>query len=222
MNLKSFLQGSLNLGAFLIIAYASYLLILLSLPFTAFERDVGFLETKQLIYHIKPWRYSFYVHVFTSPFVIIAGLLQFNRWIIKHKPKVHKVAGYVYVIVVLFITGPTAFVMSLYANGGRPTQSSFVILSTLWILLTWISYRKIRKGDVLNHIKWNLRSYALTLSAVSLRFFAYLFDVFNIHIGPKETYLVLAYSSWTINLILVEIMILLKYPHYLMQYKTLN
>lgn len=218
MKLKSFLQGSLNLGAFLIIAYASYLLILLSLRFTAFKSDVDFLETKQLIYHIRPWRYSFYIHVFTSPIVIIAGLLQFNRWIIKHKPKVHKVAGYFYVIVVLFITGPTAFIMSLYANGGRATQSSFVMLSILWILFTWISYRKIRKGDVLNHIKWNLRSYALTLSAVSLRFFAYLFDVFNIHIGPKETYLILAYSSWTINLVLVETMILLKYPHYLIKH----
>ncbi|NRA11390.1 MAG: DUF2306 domain-containing protein [Crocinitomicaceae bacterium] len=218
MKLKSILQGSLNLGAFLIIAYASYLLILLSLPFTALERDVDFLETKQLIYHIRPWRYSFYIHVFTSPIAIVAGLLQFNRWIIKHKPKIHKVTGYCYVIVVLFITGPTAFIMSLYANGGRPTQSSFVILSTLWILFTWISYRKIRKGDVLNHIKWNLRSYALTLSAISLRFIAYLLDVYNIHLEPKETYLVLAWSSWTINLVLVEIMILLKYPNYLMKH----
>lgn len=222
MKIKSILQNSLNLGAFLAIAYASYLLTLLSLPFTSFERDIDFLETKQLIYHIKIWRASFYIHVFTSPLVIISGLLQFNRWIIKNKPKVHRFAGYIYIVVVLFISGPSAFVMSLYANGDRTTQTSFVILSSLWILFTYLSYRKIRKGDVLNHVKWNLRSYALTLSAVSLRFFAYLFDVFNVHIGPIETYLILAYSSWTINLALAELLILLKYPRYLMKYKSLN
>lgn len=220
MKIKSFLQNSLNLGAFLTIAYASYLLILLSLPFASFDRDIDFLETKQLIYHIKIWRASFYIHVFTSPLVIISGLFQFNRWIIKHKPKVHKVAGYVYIIVVLFISGPSAFVMSLYANGDRTTQTSFVILSSLWILFTYLSYRKIKKGDVKDHVKWNLRSYALTLSAVSLRFFSYLFDVFNIHIGPMETYTILAYSSWMINLALAEFFILMKYPRYLMKYKS--
>jgi Predicted membrane protein (DUF2306) len=222
MKIKSILQGSLNLGAFLVIAYASYLLILLSLPFTSFERDIDFLETKQLIYHIKPWRYSFYIHVFTSPFVIVAGLLQFNRWIIKNKPKIHKVAGYVYIITVLFITGPSALVMSVYANGGRTSQTSFVILSVLWLLFTYLSYRKIKKGEVESHVKWNIRSYALTLSAVSLRFLAYLMDVFNIRLGPEETYLVLAYSSWITNLAIAEVLILLKYPGYLMKYKSFN
>ena len=217
MKFKSILQGSLNLGVFLVIAYASYLLILLSLPFTSFERDIDFLETKQLIYHIKPWRYSFYIHVFSSPLVIIAGLLQFNRWIIKHKPKIHKAAGYIYVIVVLFISGPAAFIMSLYANGGRLAQTS-----VLWILFTYLSYIRIRKGKTESHVKWNLRSYSLTLAAVSLRFFAYLFDVFNVHLGPKETYILLAFISWIPNLMLAELLILMKYPRYLMKYKSLN
>lgn len=212
----------MNIGVFLIIAYASYLLVLLSLPFTSFEKDIDFLETKQLIYHIKTWRYSFYIHVFSSPFIIITGLLQFNRWIIKNKPKVHKVAGYIYVIVVLFISGPSAFVMSLYANGNRISQTSFVILTVLWVLFTYLSYRKIKKGETESHVKWNLRSYALTLSAVTLRFYLYLFDVFNVDIGPKETYMIVAYISWIGNLVLVEILIQLKYPKYLMKYKTLN
>jgi len=122
MKLKSILQNSANLGVFLIIAYACYLLVLLSLPFTSFERNIGFLETKQLIHHNKIWLWSFYIHVFSSPFIIISGLLQFNRWIIKNKPGIHKTAGYIYVVVVLFISGPSAFVMSLHATGGRVTQ----------------------------------------------------------------------------------------------------
>lgn len=217
MKIRSILQKSFSLGTFVAIAYASYLLILLSLPFTSFERDIDFLETKQLIYHIKVWRYSFYIHVFSSPFIIVAGLLQFNRWIINNKPKIHKAAGYIYVIVVLFISGPTAFVMSLYANGNRISQTSFVVLSTLWILFTYLSYRRIKKGDTESHVKWNLRSYALTLSAVTLRFYLYMFDVLNIHIGPRESYMIVAYLSWMGNLAIVELLIYLKYPAFLLK-----
>lgn len=219
MKFKVFGQQSLNLGVFLIITYASYLLILLSLPYIHFEPNVEFLKTKQLIYHIKVWRYSFYIHVFTSPIVIIAGLLQFNRWILKHRPKFHRICGYTYVIVLLFITGPAAFVMSLHANGGYISQVSFTTLSVLWILFTYLSYRSIRKGNVRAHTIWNMRSFALTLSAVTFRFYLYLFSVFKVDIGPVETYLIVSYLSWIPNLIIVELLIWWKYPNYLMTYK---
>jgi hypothetical protein len=52
-----------------------------------------------------------------------------------------------------------------------------------------------------------LRSYALTLSAVTLRLYAYLFDVFNLPFGPTETYIIVSYLSWIPNLIFAEICI---------------
>lgn len=67
-----------------------------------------------------------------------------------------------------------------------------------------------------------IRSYALTLSAVTLRFYAYLFDVFNVAIGPRETYIILAYLGWIPNLLFAEIMIRLKYPAYLLKYHQLK
>lgn len=219
MNFKKLGQQTLNLGVFLIIAYASYLLILLSLPYIYFKPNVEFLADKVLIYHIKVWRYSFYIHVFTSPIVIIAGLLQFNRWILRNWPKFHRICGYTYVIVLLFITGPAAFVMSLRANGGYVSQVSFTTLAVLWMLFTFLSYRSIRKGNVRAHTIWNLRSFALTLSAVTLRFYMYLFSVFKVDIGPVETYLIVSYLSWIPNLIIVELLIWWKYPDYLMKYK---
>ncbi|MDX2362087.1 MAG: DUF2306 domain-containing protein [Crocinitomicaceae bacterium] len=220
MRKSSFIAKFANLGVFIVIAYASYLLILLSLPYIHFEKNVEFLATKQLIYHVDVWLWSFYIHVFTSPIIIVAGLLQFSRWIIRKYPRTHKHLGYWYIIVVLFISGPSAFVMSLYANGGYAAQVSFVALSIIWMLVTYIAYRKIKKRDFESHIKWNLRSYALTLSAITLRFYAYLFDVFNVDIGPRETYIILAYLGWIPNLLIVEILIRLKYPQYLLSYKN--
>ncbi|MBL1281097.1 MAG: DUF2306 domain-containing protein [Fluviicola sp.] len=205
--MESFFKKSISFGAFLVIIYASYLLVLLSLPYIYFEKHVGFLETKQLIYHNKIWLTSFYIHVFTSPIVIISGLFQFNKRILKKKPKIHRLLGKIYIFTVLFVTGPAAFVMSLYANGGRVTQTSFVILSTLWILFTFLAYQKIRNKEIKPHVRWMIRSYALTLSAVTLRFYAYLLDVFNVDIPPREAYLILAYISWIPNLIVAEIYI---------------
>lgn len=218
--MKKILQRTLNVSAFVVIIYTSYLLILLSLPYIHFERDVEFLETKQLIYHIKLWRYSFYTHVFFSPIVILSGLFQFNRWIILHQPKVHRLLGYIYITTVLLISAPSALVMAFYANGGRVAQISFVILTLCWILFTWIALQRAKKGDYISHVRWTLRSYALTLSAVTLRFYAYLFDVFNIDLPPRETYILISYLSWIPNLILVQMLIRWKYVEYLLK-KTL-
>jgi hypothetical protein len=217
--MKYILRSILNILAFIAIAYASYLLILLSLPYIHFERDVDFLSTKQLIYHIRTWRISFYVHVFTSPLIIVAGLFQFSRWIMNQYPKIHRTSGYIYIIVLLLISGPAAFIMSLYASGGYVAQISFVTLSLLWILFTYIALRKIKNYDYMAHVKWNMRSFALTLSAVTLRFYAYIFDVLNVDLGPRETYILLAYMSWIPNLLFVELMIYWKYPQYLLKNK---
>lgn len=219
-NLKNTSRIGISFGVFLIILYASYLLILLSLPYIHFKPGVEFLETKQLIYHIKVWRASFYIHVFSSPFIILSGLFQFNRWILRKKKGLHRKLGYIYIIGVLLITGPAAFVMSLYANGGRITQTSFVILSILWILTTYLAYHSIKKGNSEQHVKWMIRSYALTLSAVTLRFYAYLMGVFKINLGPEESYTILAYISWIPNLLIAEVLIYWKYPTYLLKQKN--
>lgn len=191
----------------LLMIYATYLLILISIPFLQIKPNVEFLSTKQLIYHIDIWRLSFYIHVFSSPFIMIAGLMQFNRFLFHKHRKIHRISGYVYVVIVLLISGPSAFVMSLYANGGYPAQISFVILNLLWITSTFLALNEVRKGNYQKHFNWMLRSFALTLSAVTLRFYAYLFDVFHVPLHPVTAYIVLAYMGWIPNLLIAEILI---------------
>lgn len=189
------------------ILYASYLLLLLSLPYLDMRRGIDFLKTKQLIYHIKHWRYSFYIHVFTSILIITGGLFQFSKTILNKYTKIHRVSGAIYLIATLLISGPAALVMSFYANGGYPAQASFVILSILWLGSTFLAYYFLRKKDYESHGKWMVRSYALTLSAVSLRLYAYLFNVFYFNMDPVDLYILLSWMSWIPNLILAEILI---------------
>lgn len=189
------------------ILYATWLLIRLSIPYLAFDRYTDFLMTKQRVYHIRPWRFSFYVHVFISFVVMLTGLLQFSWYIIKKYPGLHRRSGRIYAGVVLFFSGPTGLVMSFYANGGLPARASFVILSLLWLLTTALGWYYARQRKWMLHGAMMLRSYALTLSAVSLRLYAYLIDVLNVPIRPITAYILIAWLSWTLNLLIAELII---------------
>lgn len=200
------ISKTLKIVFFCLILYASYLLFLLSIPYLQFNRGVGFLETKQFVYHIKSWRYGFYIHVFSSIFILIIGLFQFNTFVIKRKI-LHRCLGYSYIFLLLFVSGPAALILSFYANGGVLAQFSFAILSILWIGSTFLALYFAWKKKFELHGNFLIRSYALTLSAVTLRFYAYLFDKINLNLGPVDTYILISYLGWIPNLIVAEILI---------------
>lgn len=187
--------------------YASYLLVLLTLPYLQLKPGVEFLKTKQFVYHLPWYRWSFYIHVFSSLVLVLSGFFQFNKTWLRKYPKMHRRTGMLYVVVVLVLSGPSGWIMSLYANGGVATQTSFLTLSSLWWFSTLMAYLTVRKHEYTSHIRWMMRSYALTLSAVTLRFYAYLFDFFKVQFDPITTYTILAYISWIPNLIIAELLL---------------
>jgi len=187
--------------------YSSWLMLNLSLPYLQMKPNIDFLKTKELIYHIRHWRYSFYIHVFTGLFALVAGMFQFNSYLIRNQKLVHRITGYIYLLDVLFITGPSALVMAFYANGGIPARTSFVILATLWLFTTAMAWRQALKKKFIAHGSWMLRSYALTLSAITLRTYAFLFGHFHIQMRPVHVYITIAWLSWIPNLVVAEIMI---------------
>ena len=189
------------------LAFFSYLMLRLSLPYTAMRNDVDFLQTKQNIYHIDYWRRSFYVHVFTSIFVLIAGLTQFSTYLQKKQKRVHRLMGYLYVLLVVFITGPAAFMMGWHANGGLPARTSFTFLAFLWVVFTIFAWWYATKKRFLQHRAFMIRSYALTLSAITLRIYTFTFAWFNVHAHPVEIYITTAWLSWVPNLLIAEMII---------------
>ena len=97
--------------------------------------------------------------------------------------------------------------MAFYANGTLAAKSSFVILSLLWIGFTLLAAYFARKKNFPVHKNWMMRSYALTLSAISLRFYAWLLPRF-LHLDGVSEYTFIAWISWTINLLVAELLIL--------------
>ncbi|MGZ3884906.1 MAG: DUF2306 domain-containing protein [Bacteroidia bacterium] len=192
-----------------LVAICCWLMIDLTLPYLGFETDVDFLLTKQKIIHIKHWRYSFYVHILFSCFALAAGLTQFSDTILKKFRKLHRLAGYVYVADILFLAGPSGLIMGCYANGTLCAKTSFVLLAALWIMFTVIALQKALVKDFTAHRSWMIRSYALTLSAITLRLFALLLPRW-VHMEAFTEYTLIAWLSWTVNLAIAELIILFR------------
>jgi hypothetical protein len=188
----------------LALAFFSFLMIRLSLPYTALRSDVDFLQSKQGVYYLTYWRISFYTHVFASSFVLLAGFTQFSGAILHRWPRLHRTVGYAYILIVVFVSGPAGLVMGFYANGGVPARTSFVLLASLWIVCTALAWWYAMRRRFILHGAFLYRSYALTLSALTLRSYTFLLQWMQADIHPRDLYIVTAWLSWVPNLLIAE------------------
>jgi uncharacterized membrane protein len=178
----------------------------ITLPYLSFEYDVDFLLTKQSILHKSIWRYSFYVHICTSVFVLLAGAFQFYKTNTARMKQLHRIVGKSYVVLVLFFAAPSGLIMGCYANGGIYSKISFVSISILWWVFTLLAFLKAKEKDFISHKNYMYRSYALTLSAISLRTYALLLPYF-FQLHSREMYTLIAWLSWVPNLLIAELII---------------
>jgi Predicted membrane protein (DUF2306) len=168
--------------------------------------DTAFLQLKQDYLHIAQWRFAFYTHVFSSILVLLAGFTQFSDTIFKKYRGFHKKMGYVYVINILMVTGPASLLMGFYANGGLSSRIAFVLLAVLWLSFTAIALYKAIKKDFVAHRIFMIRSFALTLSAITLRIWKVIIAA-TTDIPPMDRYRIIAWLGWCLNLIIAEYII---------------
>ncbi len=164
--------------------------------------DIGFLQFKKEYLDILPWKIAFYTHVFTIIFALLAGFTQFSTTILAKHKRLHRIMGKIYVYDI-FLNFPVAFVMGIYANGLLPTKMAFILLDCLWFWFTYKAVVEIRSGYVSAHKEFMIRSYALTLSAVSLRFWKIVILSF-VQVDPLPLYMINAWLGFVPNLLFAE------------------
>ena len=167
------------------------------------QDKVGFLRFKQDYIHILWWKTAFYTHVFSIIFALLAGFTQFSNHILQRHHRLHRLVGKIYTVDVLFINFPATMIMAFYANGFLPTRAAFVILDCLWFWFTLKAVIAIQKRNVTAHKQFMVRSYALTLSAVTLRTWKIIITAF-VHIDPLPLYMIDAWMGFVPNLLLAE------------------
>lgn len=176
------------------------------MAYIPYNTDVGFLRIKQQYIGIDHWRVAFFIHVYASMWVLFAGFTQFSKKLMRTNPKLHRIMGYIYITDILLITGPAGLVMGFYANGGLFSRIAFVSLATLWISFTALALIRARQGDFKAHRNFMIRSYALTLSAITLR--AWKYGITNtVELPPMDVYRAVAWLGWVVNLGVAEYLI---------------
>ena len=178
----------------------------ITVAYIPYNLDVGFLRIKQQYIDIDHWRTAFFIHVYASMWVLFAGFTQFSSGLLKNKPRLHRALGYIYVADVLLITGPAGLIMGFYANGGLWSRLAFVLLAVLWMFFTAMALIRAKQKKFKAHRNYMIRSYALTLSALTLR--AWKYAITNtMALPPMDVYRVVAWLGWVGNLLFAEYII---------------
>lgn len=142
-------------------------------------------------------------HLGGGAIALITGALQMNQRLRRRSVAGHRFLGGVYLLAVL-LAGLAGLILAFTATGGPVSSIGFGALAVLWLATTAIGFRHIHHGAIVTHGHWMVRSYALTLAAVSLRIYLPLaLAVFRL---PFDTaYPAIAWLCWVPNLLLAEL-----------------
>lgn len=191
-------------------AYFFWLMLSITLEYIPFNPNVSFLMIKQTeVEHRPEYLYFFYTHVYTSIFVLLFGFLAILKKDFGIK-NLHKNLGKLYILLILVLAAPSGIYMGVFANGGILSKISFVILGCLWWFSTYKAYQLARQKNFLQHKQWMWRSFALTLSAITLRMWKVII-VYLFHPNPMDVYQIIAWLGWVPNILIIEYLITKKH-----------
>lgn len=201
-NISSFFKTIIIIG----FGYFFWLMLKITLEYIPLNPNVSFLMIKQTEVQDRPEYLSFfYTHVYTSIFVLFFGFLAILRKDFGIK-NFHRNIGKVYIFLILILAAPSGIYMGFFANGGYLSKISFVILGSLWWFSTYKAYQSARQKRFKEHKQWMWRSFALTLSALTLRIWKVII-VYLFHPNPMDVYQIIAWLGWIPNILLIEYLI---------------
>ncbi|RKE78585.1 DUF2306 domain-containing protein [Chryseobacterium sp. AG363] len=190
--------------------YFFWLMLKITLEYIPFNPEVSFLMIKQTEVLERPeYLYFFYTHVYTSIFVLFSGFLALLRRNFGVN-NFHRNMGKLYTFLILIFAAPSGIYMGIFANGGLFSKISFIILGSLWWFSTLKAYQLARQKRFKEHKQWMWRSFAFTLSAITLRMWKVII-VYLFHPNPMDVYQIIAWLGWIPNILIIEYLITKKH-----------
>ena len=203
------MQKKIIYQIFSLLSYTFFCVLILQITLQYFpvDFDVAFLRIKQQYIHFTHYKIAFYVHVTFSIFSLFAGFTQFSKNIRTKFTKIHRVIGWIYLASILLFAAPSGFIIGYYANGGFWSQLAFCLLAIGWFWFSLKALLAIKQKNYKKHQIFMIRSFSLTLSAITLRLWKYLI-VLAFQPRPMDVYQIVAWLGWGLNLVIAEILIL--------------
>ena len=142
--------GLFALGA--IVVLFSLLMLTKITPYFPTYQPIEFLTTKtDQILAKQPFKWAFYIHITSSWWVMLTGLIQFIPSIVRAKPHWHRLSGKIYVLSILALAAPSGLILAIYANGGLPAKVGFSMQCLVWWSITFLAWRAIKQKKWLPH-----------------------------------------------------------------------
>jgi uncharacterized membrane protein len=188
--------------ALLSLAVAAYAAFLVAADFAYLSREVAS--------NAFASPHGLRIHIAASAVALALGPFQFLKVLRTNAPWLHRWMGRFYVTACLF-GGLAGAMIAMFTSQGIIAGSGFLSLAILWLLLTARAFLFVLKRDFESHERWMVRSFALTLAAVTLRIYLPIGVTLN---NGEFTlpYTIIAWACWIPNLILAEIWLAVRHP----------
>jgi hypothetical protein len=162
----------------------------------------GFILSKGETASVLYWKVAFYTHVGSGAVALGIGWLQFLKKFRRRNIGRHRTIGKIYVIAILFFASTSGMVLAFNASEGFVTKVGFGCLAFAWFYSTLNAWLSIQKGKVQQHHTWMVRSYAITMAAITLRIWLPLSFAFGLSFS--QSYPAISWFCWVPNLLVVE------------------
>ena len=127
-----------------------------------YMKNRGFFDpASPVAQHFAPGLGFLLVHGFFGMLALALGALQFSNRLRARYLGVHRTLGYVYVVSV-FIAAPMAIMLSTRI-GTASLLAASVAQALGWMITTAIALYCVRKGNLVQHRRWMIRSYPFAM-----------------------------------------------------------
>lgn len=147
----------------------------------------------------SPW---LAIHVAGACTALLVGSIQFILRIRSRFPSWHRWAGRVYAVGCI-VGGFAGLLLALGSTSGPIATAGFGGLATFWLITTIRGWQLAMERRFVEHREWMIRSWALTLAAVTLRLYLPIAPLLGFSF--VEGYRAISFLCWVPNLILAEI-----------------
>ncbi len=181
---------------FLSLGVGTYALVLVATGFRFVPADVA-------ANHF-PTALGLRTHITASAVALITGPFQFLRPLRRRYPVAHHWIGRIYLTACL-VGGVAAGLIALFSAGGLVAGFGFFVLAVAWLGTGALALTAVKRRDFRAHQRWMIRSFALTLAAVTLRIYLPLAMIAGL--DYSIAYSVIAWLCWVPNLLVAQLFV---------------
>ncbi|WP_410000382.1 DUF2306 domain-containing protein [Gemmata sp. SH-PL17] len=165
--------------------------------------DSLFLQGRESTF-VGSYRPAFYVHILSSPIVLLNGLFLVVAPPRRRRDRLHRVLGRVQVVVLLALVLPSSVILSRHAFGGWRAGLSFAALAGATATCAVLGVVHARRRHFDRHRQWMMRCFVLICSAVVLRLTSGTAGMIGVP-SPEGAYIVAVWCSWLVPLTVYEL-----------------